>query len=130
MKPVNGLIKKFSNKHQFCNGYINKLALLLRKGVYTYEYMDSWERFDETPLPDEKSFYSELYQEDTTNEDSTHAQKVFEELKIKNLGDYHDLYVQSETLLLTDVFENFRSKSIEMYELHPAHFLPAPGLGW
>ena len=57
--------------------------------------MDSWERFDETLLRDEKSFYSELYQEDTTNEDSTHAQKVFEELKIKNLGDYHDLYVQS-----------------------------------
>ena len=130
MKPVNGLIKKFSNKHQFCNGYINKLALLLRKGVYPYEYMDSWERYDETPLPDKKSFYSKLYQEDTTNVYSTHAQKVFEELKIKNLGDYHDLYVQSETLLLTDVFENFRSRSIEMYELHPAHFLPAPGLGW
>ena len=56
LKPVNGLIKKFPNIHQFCNGDINKFVLLLRKGVYPYEYMDSWERFDETPLPDEKYF--------------------------------------------------------------------------
>ena len=56
--------------------------------------------------------------------------KIFEELKLKNLGDYHDLYVQSDTLLLADVFENFRNKCIEIYELDPAHFLSAPGLAW
>ena len=60
----------------------------------------------------------------------THVQKIFEELKLKNLGDYHDLYVQSDTLLLADVFENFRNKCIEIYELDPAHFLSAPGLAW
>ena len=59
-----------------------------------------------------------------------HTQKVFEEFKLKNLGDYHDLYVQSDTLLLADVFENFRNKCIEIYELDPAHFLSAPGLAW
>ena len=52
------------------------------------------------------------------------------QLKIKNLGEYHDLYVQSDTLLLADVFENFRDKCIEIYELDPAHFLSAPGLAW
>ena len=75
MKPVNGLIKTFPNIRQFCNGDVNKFVLLLRKGVYPYEYMDSWERFDETSLPDKKDFYSELYLEDITNENYTHAQK-------------------------------------------------------
>ena len=122
LKPVNGLIKNFPNTHQFCNGDINKFVLLLRKGVYPYEYMDSWERFNETSLPDKKAFYSELNLEDITDKDYAHAQKVFKELKLKNLGDYHDLYVQSDTLLLADVFENFRNKCIEIYELDPAHF--------
>ena len=88
--------------------------------------MDSWERFNETSLPDKKAFYSELNLEDITDKDYAHAQKVFEEFKLKNLGDYHDLYVQSDTLLLADVFENFRNKCIEIYELDPVHFLSAP----
>ena len=73
LKLVNGLIKLFPNIHQFCNGHINKFVLLLRKGVYPCEYMDSWERFDETSLPNKKAFYSELYLEDITNKDYTHA---------------------------------------------------------
>ena len=109
---------------------MNKFILLLRKGVYPYEYLDSWERFKETSLLDKKAFYSELNLEDITDKDYAHAQKVFEEFKLKNLGDYHDLYVQSDTLLLADVFENFRNKCIEIYELDPAHFLSAPGLAW
>ena len=62
------------------------------------------------------------------NKDYTHAQKVFEELKIKNLDDYHDFNVQSDTLLVADVIENFRNKCIEIYEVDSAHFLSAPGL--
>ena len=93
--------------YQFCNGDINKFVFLLRKGVYRYEQMDSWERFNETLLLNKKAFNSELNLEDCTNEDYTHYQKVFEELKLKNIGDYHDLYVQCDTLLLADVFENF-----------------------
>ena len=133
MKPVNGLIKKFSNIHQFCDGDINKFILLLKKGIYPYEYMDSWERFDETSLPDKKAFYSELSLEDITDKDYAHARKVFKELKLKNLknlGDYHDFYVQSDTLLLGDLFENFRNKCIEIYELDPPRFLSTPGLVW
>ena len=55
---------------------------------------------------------------------------VFKKFKLKNLGDYHDLYVQSDTLLLADVFENFRNMCIEICELYPAHFLSEPGLAW
>ena len=97
--------------------------MLLRKGVHPYGYMNSWERFDERSLPDKNVFYSELYLEDITDKDYAHTQKVFEALKLKNLGDYHDLYVQSNTLLPVDVFENFRNKCIEIYELNPARGL-------
>ena len=82
---------------------------------------------DETSLPDKKAFYSELCLENITDEDYIHAQKVFEEFKLKNLGEYHDLYVQSDTLLLEDIFEIFRNKRIEIYELDPVHFLSTPG---
>ena len=104
--------------------------LLLRKGVYPYEYIDSQERFNEIILPDKKAFYSELNLEDTTDKDYLHAQKVFKELNLKNLGHYHDLYVQSDTLLLADVFKNLRNKCFEIYEVDPAHFLSATGLAW
>ena len=92
--------------------------------------MDSWERFDETSLPNKKAFYSELNLEDITDKDYEHAQKVWKVFGIKNLGEYHDLYVQSDTLLLADVFENFRNKCLEIYELDPIYFVSAPGLAW
>ena len=79
------LIKKFPNTYQLCNNDLNKFELLLRKGVYHYEYMDSWERFKEESLPDKESFYSEVNKEGITNEDYTHAQKVWDRLNIKNL---------------------------------------------
>ena len=83
--------------------------MLLRKAVCPYEYKDSWEKFDETSLPDKKAFHGELRLKDITDKDYAHAQKVFEELTLKNLGNYHDLNVQGDTLLLADVFENFRN---------------------
>ena len=68
--------------------------------------------------------------EDITDVDYRHAKRVFKNLNNKNLGDYHDLYLQSDTLLNPDAFENFRNKCFEIYELDPAHFLSAPGLAW
>ena len=118
----NELIKRFANIYEFCNKDINKFILLLRKGVYPYEYVDSWERFDETSLPDNKTFYSSLNMEDITDADHCHANKVFKEFKLKNPGDYRDLFVQSDTLWLADVFDNFRNKCIEVYEPYPALF--------
>ena len=99
-ESVNELIEKFPNTYQVCNKNLNKFALLLRNGVYPYEYMDSWERFNEASLPYKESFYSNLNLESITDEDYLHAQKVWEVFKIKNLGEYHELYVQSDTLLL------------------------------
>ena len=86
-------MKEFPNTYKFFNNDIKKFLLLLRKGVYPYEYMDSWERFNETTLPNKKAFYSKLFLEDITDEDYIHAQKVFEEFKLKNLGEYHDFCV-------------------------------------
>ena len=127
-KKLIELLKKFPNIYQFCNGDLNKFVLLLRKGVYPYEDMDSWENFDETTLPPKEAFYSNL--ENISNEDYAQAQKVWEVFELKNRGEYHDLYVQSDTLLLSDVFENFRNKCLEIYELDPIYFVSAPGLAW
>ena len=124
------LIKKFKNAYSFCNNDLNKFILLLRKGVYPYEYMDSWERFNETSLPSKKDFYSNLNMEDIDDIDYRHGNNVFKGFKLENLGDYHDLYVQNDTLLLADVFENFRDICIKVYELDPAHFVSLPGLAW
>ena len=95
--------------------------------------MNTWivgKRFDEASLPDKEAFHSSLNMEDITNVDHRHAKRVFKSLNNKNLGDYHDLYVQNDTLLLADVFENFRSMCIKVYEIDLAHFLSAPGLAW
>ena len=81
--PINELIKKFPNVYQFCNKDINKFLLLLRKAVYSYEYMDCLERLDKTSLPHKKAFYRELYLEHITDKDYTHTQKVFLRIKTK-----------------------------------------------
>ena len=124
------LIERFANIYEFCNGDLNKFSLLLKKGVYPHEHMDSWDRFNETSLPDKEAFYSNPNMEGITDVDYKHAKIVFKNLVNKNLGDYRDLYVQSDTLLLADVFENFRNMFIKVYEIDPAHFLSAPGLIW
>ena len=100
------LIKRFASTYEFCNNDLNKFVLLLRKGVYPYEYADTWERFSEISLPSKEDFYSNLNMEDISDIDYRHANNVFKEFKLENLGDYHDLYVQSDTLLLADVFNN------------------------
>ena len=106
------LIKRFANIYEFCMGDINKFILLLIKGVYPYEYI----------LPAWDEFYSSLNIDNITDVDYRHGKRVFKKLSNRNLGDYHDLHVQSDTLLLADVFENFRNMCIKVYELDPAYF--------
>ena len=77
-----------------------------------------------------KAFYSKSNLKDITDKDYNHAQKLWEVFGINNLGKYHDLYVQCDTLLPADVFEKLRDKCIEIYGLDPSHFLSAPGLAW
>ena len=104
--------------------------MLLRKGVYLYEDMDNWEKFDETTAPPKEAFYSQLKLEDISDADYAYAQKVWEVFGIKNPGEYYDLYAQSDTLFLADVFENFWIMCLEIYELDPVYFLSAPGFAW
>ena len=124
------LIKRFASTYELCNNDLNKFVLLLRKGVYPYEYADTWEKFCKISLPSKEDFYSNLNMEDISDIDHRHANNVFKVFKLENLGDYHDLYVQSDTLLLADVFNNFRDMCLKEYELDPAHFLSLPGLAW
>ena len=92
--------------------------------------MDDWEKFNETSLPEKEDFNSHLNMEDITDADYAHAKRVCKDFEIKNLGEYHDLYVKSNTLLLADVFENFRNICMKIYKLDTAKFISAPGLAW
>ena len=89
--------------------------------------MDDWEKFNETSLPEKEDFYSHLNMEDITDADYVHAKKVSKDFEIKDLGEDHDLYVQGLTLLLADVFENFKNMCLKIYELDPARFFSDPG---
>ena len=116
--------------YEFCGYDMNKFITFLRKGVYPYEYINEWNKFDEKELPVKESFYSNVTMEDISDTDYKHANNVFKRFDLNNLGDYHDLYVRSDTLLLADIFENFRHVRLNNYELDPAHFVSLPGLAW
>ena len=119
---VNESIKNFPTLYKFCNGDLNNFFLVLRKGIYPYEYMDSWERFDENAIPPREAFYSELNVENITDKDCEYVKNVWEVFEIKNLGEYHDLYVYCDTFLFADVFANFRNMCLNENGLDPAHF--------
>ena len=104
--------------------------LLTRKGVYPYEYVNSWDRFSETQLPPTSAFYSNLNMSSISKEDYQHAQRVWKEFGIRDLGDYHDLYLRTYVVLLANVFEAFRDTCLRHYTLDPAHFYTSPGLAW
>ena len=107
-----------------------QLKLVKRKGVYPYDHMDSFEKFEETQLPTQEKFYSILNNEHISDEDYQHAQNVWKTFDMKNMGDYHDLYLKSDILLLADVFENFRKTCLQYYKLDPCHYFTSPGLSW
>ena len=106
-----------------------KLDLMARKGVYPYDYMDSFEKFN-SPLPTKEDFYSILNNKDISKEDYQHVKNVWNKFNLKNMGEYHDLYLKSDILLLVDVFENFRKTCLEYYKLDPCHYFTSPGLSW
>ena len=104
--------------------------LLARKVVYPYEYVNSWDRFNETQLLPIDVFYSSLNMSSISEEDYQHAQRVWKEFGIHNLGDYHDLYLRTDVVLLANVYEAFRDTCLKHYKLDPAHFYTSPGLAW
>ena len=100
----------------------------MRKGIYPYEYMDSWDRFKETTLPSKDSFYSILSMSGVSGTDYEHACKVWREFGINNMGEYHDLYLKTDVILLANIFKPFRNVCLSNYGLDPAHFYTAPRL--
>ena len=85
------------------------LDILTDKGVYPYDYMNAWDKFNETELPKKEDFYSKLYDEHISEDDYERARLVWNRFNLKDLGEYHDLYLRCDVLQLTDVFENFRN---------------------
>ena len=116
------LRKFFDDEEQF--------RLMRCKGVYPYEYVDSWGKFEETELPPKEAFYSKLNMKGISDKDYEHAQNVWISMEKRTLGEYHDVYLKTDVLLLADVFETFRDTGLKHYGLDPAHFYTAPGLAW
>ena len=102
------------------------LELMMKKGAYPYDYMDSFSRFNEKHLPKRGDFYSQLYDEDISEDEYRHAQDVWDAAGLKNLGEYHDLYLKTDILILADVFENFRETCLHYYKLDPCHYMSSP----
>ena len=112
---VNNLASEGSKFFEFEDYNENQYKLLIRKGIYPYEYMDDWDKFKENKLPSKKAFYSKLNMSDVKEEDYEHAIRVWKEFGLKNLGEYHDLYLKTDVILLANVFEKFRKVSLFHY---------------
>ena len=121
-----GLEKLIETKKEFGE----KVKLISRKGIYPYDYMNGINKFSEEKLPQKEKFFSKLNDCGISDEDYDHAQRIWKEFGMKNLGEYHDLYLKSDVLLLADVFEEFRNVCMENYSLDPAWYYTSPGLSW
>ena len=108
----------------------NNFQLLKQKGIYPYDYMDSFEKLNETELPTKEEFYSILTDENISEQQYNHAQKVRNTFNLKTMGEYHNFYIKSDILLPADVFENFRKTCLKYYKLDPCHYFSSPGLSW
>ena len=100
------------------------------KGVFPYDYFDDFDKFRDRQLPPKEKFYSKLSESNISDEDYNRAQKIWKHFGIRNLGEYHDLYSQTDVLLLTDGFEHFRDLCLEYYGLDPAHYFTLPNFAW
>ena len=120
---------KFSKRNPYVSND-EDLDLLTDKGVYPYDYFTSFDKFRETQLPPKEAFYSNLTESNIEDDEYERALKIWEHFGIRNLGQYHDLYLRTDVLLLTDVFENFRDLCLEYYGLDPAHYFTLPNFAW
>ena len=127
---TNNLVKDGRKLSGFEDYSEEQYKLLIRKGVYPYEYMTNWDKFKETQLTLKESFYSKLNMSGISDKDYEHAQKVWSVFDMTNLGEYHDLYLKTDVILLSNVFESFGNECLLHHGLDPAHFYTTPGLAW
>lgn len=106
------------------------IDLLKRKGIYPYDYMKNNNVYNESKLPTIEHFYNKLNDEKISENDYKHALNVFTKFNCQSIGDYHDLYLKCDVLLLADIFETFRNNSLTNYKLDPCYYLTSPGLAW
>jgi hypothetical protein len=149
--PKNGLEIRFVDSFRFMSSSLDSLAknltddklvnvrnhfadynldLLKRKGVFCYDYLNDTEKLKQTNLPPRKDFHSKLYEANISKKEYRHAQKMWKEFQCKTLGEYSDLYLKLDVLLLADVFQAFRNVCTGAYNLDPAWYYTAPGLAW
>ena len=128
---LDSLVKNLSNNdfrylfEEFSN---ELLELVKEKGVYPYEYMNSFKKFSEDKVPDESKFFSSLKHKCISEKDYERANNVWNAFKMKTMSDYHDLYLKTDVLLLTDAFEKFIKTCLDYYGLDPCHYFSSPGL--
>ena len=113
-----------------CYSDLKQFNLMKKKGEYPYDDTDCFSKFDETELPSIEKFYSKLTKTHISEDDYNHAKEVWREFGIKNMGEYHDLYLKTDILLLADVFQKFREMCLEYYTLEPLHYISLPGFSW
>ena len=106
------------------------LDLLTEKGIHPYDYMNSFDKFNDEQLPSKEQFYSRLNEEDITLDDYKKAKQIWKHFGIKSMGEYHDLYLKTDVLLLTDVFENFRDMCLSYYGLDPVYYYTLPNFAF
>ena len=134
-KLVNNLAKKDSDKfknlwQEFDKADKTVRELLLRKGVFPYDYFDGESKLRRKSLPKRDKFFNRLKQEECSEQDYAHARKMWTTFKCKTFKDYHNLYMKIDVLQLSDVFENFRDIALETYNLDPAHYLTLASYTW
>ena len=108
----------------------NQYKLLTHKGIYPCEYITNCDKFKETELPPREAFYSKLNMSGVGNKDYEQRNRVWKEFGLKDLGEYHNLYLKMDVILLANVFEAFRKVCFKNYGLDPAHIYTAPRLAW
>ena len=108
----------------------HEFKLIKRKGIYPYDYMDSFARFDESRLPSQDAFFSKLSDSPCSDTEYVHATQVWAAFGCESMADYHDIYLKCDVLLLADFFEKFRASCLVHYSLDAVHYYTAPGLAW
>ena len=141
---------RFIDSYSFLNGSLGKLAdtlpptkfsetrnyfgnhagLMCKKGVFPYAYITDMDVLEESELPPKSKFFNRLTNSDISDAEYDHAKTVWENLNVKSLGEYSDIYLKTDVLILTDIFENFREMCMHTYDLDPLYYFTIPGLAY